>query len=190
MKARLIKKADVVQTETNGHKKAFKPKKGLSEEDNLRRILASWMEVVDSPQHYSTKDYLNACNEALECVKAIKRLLRKQNKADIHESHVRFGILFAEEVESVRPKKDCKLPKSQGHGLRVPPKPSDPIRQGRGPTPGAAATIKTAWPDHSNGPATETPHKGDGRYNGAIGSNFRSWRGKKPSRNGNGNGRK
>lgn len=196
MKARLIKAADVAQpVETERRKKAFKPKRGLSEEDRLRRILARWMEVVDNPQLYAEEDYLYACNEALECVKSIKRIWRKEGKEERKQSHIHFGILFAEEVQSVRPKKDCKLPKSTGHGLRVAQKDNDPKR-GRGPTPGAKPTIVTAWSELQGkqyGPTKPGPMKHSNAYNGAIGrgKEFRAWQSKPPSRkNGNGNGRK
>ena len=158
MKARLIKRADVAGSNNNGHsepkkrhKGAFNPIKGLSYEDRLLKALDQWLEIVDHPEKYDLDRYLEACNEALAIVKEVKRIKRRAMRAERQESHILYGKLMAEEAMSVRSKKECKLPKDSGH--RPPTRPSDPLRQGRGPSPGHRNTIITAWPDPSKGPA-------------------------------------
>lgn len=188
MKARLIKKADVEAVSTNGHsepmkqpKEAFNPMRGLSYEDRLLKALDGWLEIIDHPEKYDEEEYLNAANEALAIVKEVKRIQRRAMRAERLENHILYGKLMAEEALSVRPKKECKLPRQSGYGLRVTPKPSDPLRQGRGPSTGHRATIKTAWPDPSKGPAPPKVERDRGKpHVGYI------WEKKGYRKNGNG----
>lgn len=172
MKPKLIKK-ESIKAKKHKPKRPKKPFRSYPEETRLRIVLARWMEIVDNPHLHQKEYYLLACNEALNCVAAIKAIHHEEMKAEIKESRRKFAILVADEAASVKSKKKCKLPKASGHGLRVEPKDTN-IRKGRGPTPGSRATIKTVWPDLSKGPVSHKPSKGDNVYESRKGG-FRSW---------------
>lgn len=142
--------------------KVKKPNKAHLEklDDSLVKALDKYQDSLNNPDIYTDKEQKRLRRKAKAYAKRIKEVLQAQNERTPDQRVVEFFYVDAGRAR----KKDCKLPKRTGYGLRVAAKNNNPKR-GKAVLPivnPAYVTARTSSIDKlpKHGRDRNTPHVG------------------------------
>lgn len=158
------------------------PKKGalVKLDDSLAKVIAKYQHSLNNPDLYTEKQQRRLKRKAKAYIKRIQAILQAQNERTPDRKIIEFFYVDA----NVARKKDCKLPKRTGYGLRVAAKNNNPKR-GRAVLPLVNPAYVTSWSSPSDKLMKDKHNMSRGKE-GYI--NEHKWE-RHGNNNGNGNGK-
>lgn len=114
------------QKESFDPPKVKKPNKAQLEklDDSLAKALDRYQDSLNNPDVYTDKERNRLKRKAKAYVKRVRAILQAQNERSPDHKVVEFFYVDANRTR----KKDCKLPKRTGYGLRIATKDNNPKR--------------------------------------------------------------